>query len=403
MNTCSVCKEEKVKVLLDFGMQPVCNRFLKKPEEVKGEYKHSLMIGQCLTCGSIQVVNSFPVAELKPEHTWIVRYAEPEEHLDNLADKIANLAGLNPESKFLGISFKDVSLIERMKHKGFENVHCLDTKKDLLITEIAGVESVQDKFTVEKSRELVKKHGRYDIIIARHILEHVYSPKDFMDSLKELLKPEGYIIIEVPGCDQAFELFDYTIPWEEHTLYFTRQSFKHFFGFAGLNIESFEEIDYPLESSLIVIARLKKKQNVSDSSLFPTKDFLSKELELGDAFAKGFSRREKELKNYLSDKKGVALFGAGHLACSYINFFDIKEQIDFVVDDDPNKKGLFMAGSGIPIFGSGALVEKNIGLCLLSLNPRNEDKVIQKNQAFINNKGIFLSIFPSSKHALKLG
>jgi len=415
MNDCCLCKSKKVKVLLDLQDQPVCNRFLKAKAEANKEYKHSLGIAQCQSCGLVQLASQFPLSKILPAHSWMVRYAEPEEHLDALAKKIAKLEGLSKESKICGISFKDDSLVQRLKAMGFSNAWRLGLQNDLGITAIpAGVESVQASFNLENAKKIALAHGKQDVVIARHILEHAYDISGFLNALGQLVKPNGYIVIEVPGCTQAFEQHDYTTVWEEHTAYFTPQTFKNAFSIAGFAIKSFEEVMYPLESSLIVIAQLQKKDSeakgktkskIKASHIIEKKSqpkhALDKELALAEGFAKGFSGKKHEWSEYLSTKGRIALFGAGHLACAFINFFDLKNSVELVIDDDPNKNGLFMPGSGLPIVSSNALLEKNISLCLLSLNPRNEDKVIQKNQAFINNRGVFISIFPSSKYALK--
>ena len=80
----------------------------------------------------------------------------------------------------------------------------------------------------------------------------------------------------------------------------------------------------------------------------------------------------------------------------------LKEYIEFVVDDHPSKRGLYMPGSRLPIMGSSALVERGIKLALLTVAVESEDKVIQRNQAFAQAGGAFASIFPASRHALKI-
>ena len=77
--------------------------------------------------------------------------------------------------------------------------------------------------------------------------------------------------------------------------------------------------------------------------------------------------------------------------------------IDFVIDDNPNKCGLFMPGSRLPIVGSDALLSTaNVKLCLLGLNPLAENKVINRHAAFTARGGVFKSIFTSSAVALEL-
>ena len=90
------------------------------------------------------------------------------------------------------------------------------------------------------------------------------------------------------------------------------------------------------------------------------------------------------------------------MECEFINYFDLSKYIECVIDDNPNKIGLYMPGSKLYIYNSKALLEKNIGTCLLSLNPRNENKVIEKNSKFIKKGGRFYSIFSESTNALPL-
>ena len=97
----------------------------------------------------------------------------------------------------------------------------------------------------------------------------------------------------------------------------------------------------------------------------------------------------------------IALFGAGHLACTFVSVFGVAESIEFIIDDNPHKRGLYMPGSHLPIVGSAALLEDDITLCLLSLNPIGEEKVIGNNQAFVDRGGVFASIFPASARAMR--
>lgn len=45
--------------------------------------------------------------------------------------------------------------------------------------------------------------GKYDLVMALHLLEHMNKPVDYLRNLKPLLKPQGKIIIEVPNLDSC--------------------------------------------------------------------------------------------------------------------------------------------------------------------------------------------------------
>jgi len=83
-----------------------------------------------------------------------------------------------------------------------------------------------------------------------------------------------------------------------------------------------------------------------------------------------------------------------------VNLFRLREFFDCVIDDNPNKQALLMPGSHLPIRASAMLASRGIDLCLLSLNPESEQKVLAKNQAFIERGGGFLSIFALSSRTV---
>jgi len=380
-------------------MQPICNRYLTYPTEE--EYTHSMEIGQCKVCGLIQISNPIPVVELVPRYDWI-SYNEPESHLDNLVERISGLPGITNDSQICGISFKDDSLLLRLKERGYKHIWRIDPEIDLgIIDHWAGVEKIQERFTLETVQAIARKYGEYDVIIARHILEHSHEMHKFMMALKQLLSPCGYLIIEVPDCSRALEEQDYSMLWEEHIVYFSPNTFHSSFSYLGLSVIDFERYPHSYEDTLVGIVR--SCNEVVPFSL--SEAFLKVEQKTGLVFSGGLIESRNRLKRFLHEFRKnhgkIALFGAGHLACTYINLLEVKDYFEFVADDNSNKQGLFMPGSHLPILEPYALVEQGIKLCLLSISPENEDKVIQNNYDFAEHGGSFSSIFPMSKYALQ--
>lgn len=389
---CHLCRQEGVAPLLDFGMQPICNRYLA--DQTDQEFKHPLAIGQCPSCGLIQISRPFPAAQLRPVYDWIT-YVEPEDHLDRLAQILMGLPGITPESIFCGMTFKDDSLLKRMKGLGIRQIWRIDPREDLGIRESgAGVETVQDRFGPEVARRIVQGRGRVDGVVARHILEHAHRLERFAEGLRELVKPDGWIVIELPDCSRSLEAGDCTTVWEEHIFYFTEETFRRSFSFCGFSLVRFERFGYPQEDSLVGIARLQERQTPQ----FPSQEVLREEKDRADLFVKSVVAHRDRFKRVIFEQRSrggkVALLGAGHLGCAFINLLGLKDDIDFVVDNDPHKKGLWMPGSRLPIYDSHVLLEKKVGLCLLGVNPANQAKVVLKHQAFLEQGGSFLSIFP---------
>jgi hypothetical protein len=400
MKRCHVCRDQAVVENLDFGRQPLCNRFLTDAESL--EFTHPLRMGVCGTCGLVQLTAPVPARELTPPYDWIT-YNEPEGHLDRLADVIARLPGLTPTSIIGGLTYKDDSTLRRLRERGFPKTWRVDPQTDLGLPQAnAGVEAVQDRVNPEIARDVVRTHGRADVLLVRHILEHAHDVSHFLAGLKELVQPEGYIIFEMPDATRALEKYDYSAVWEEHVVYFTRHTIQRCFALNGLDLVHFESFPYPLEDSLVGIV----KPGAGAEPRWATAAVLTAETARALRYFKTLERQRQRYRSYFADYRHrtgkIALLGAGHLACTFINLLELKAQIEFVVDDNPHKANLFMPGSRLPIYGSAMLLGSDIRLCLMSVSPESENKVFNRNQAFVQKGGTFASIFPDSAHALPI-
>ena len=397
MNPETFCSEHTIKPLLNAGLQPISNRYLlsRTDEEVM----YPLVIGQCEKSGVVCLMATFPPQELVPKFDWI-SYNEPEPHLDHTVDLLCRLDGITETSVVGGITFKDDTTLARFAHRGFKTWG-LDIVEDLdIVGKGAGVESIQAALKTRKTNKIIEKYGHADILIVRHILEHVYDLTEFTSALKLLTSDNGYIVFEVPDCTRSLEFFDYTMLWEEHLYYFTPPTLKIVLEVCGFELVHFENYDYPFENSMVAVTRVNDKQTVKIAE-----ETLRIELLRGEQYAKKMEEYRYTFRKFFTDYRQhigkIALLGAGHLACMFIWLFQLQEDIECVIDDNPYKQGLFMPASRLPILPSHALIEQNISLCLLGLNPINEEKVIANHRAFTTKGGKFLSIFPASLRAIQ--
>lgn len=381
--------------ILNLGEQPISNRYLLNSDSE--QCFHSISLGQCSKSGLLGLINKVPQEELVPTYDWLT-YAEPEPHLDTLVSLIMEFDPIDSSSVIAGVSFKDDSTLARFNKYGCKTWR-IDENEDLGITSKGvGVESVQAKLHAKSALKISNKYAKPDVLIARHIVEHAYDLKEFLTALKKLMKPDGYLVIELPDCSKSLERKDYTMLWEEHLYYFTPNTFKYWLNKFGFIIEKFINYPYPMENSLVAIVKLQVKKN-------PIHELVStEEFELAQDYAKSFSelkqKTQQVMKNIVQQYGEVAFLGAGHLACTYIWLFELTEYISFIVDDDKNKQGKFMPGSALPIVNASTLLKGDVRVCLLSVNPLSEAAVINNNQMFIQQEGHFLSVFPNSELSL---
>lgn len=381
------------ELLIDLGDQPVSNRFLV-PSDGSSAPFFPLQLRIEINTGLVHLGNPFPVEELKPRYEWLTCF-EPEDHLDAMVDTIIGLPGVSIESVFGAYSFKDDTTLRRLENKGYHKTWRLDPAKDIGVADpCANVETYQVVLTEIKAEEIALSKGAANVLIVRHVIEHANDLPEFIAAMKALTKPDGYIVWELPDCERAFATGDCTTIWEEHTFYFTGYTFRELLRAAGFDIVYFESVPYPFENSIVAIVKLGTRQpiEVVDNKI------LQHQVNIARNFVSSIEVRKRIVKGklgYLKEKYGlIALFGAGHLSVAFLSIMGVADLIDFVIDDNPHKKGMLMPIGKLEILGSKSLYTKNVKICLLSLNPSNQPKVIAKHEQFISQGGRFASIFP---------
>lgn len=393
--------ESAGELLIDFGAQPISNRFLSANSLAESS-RFPLQLRIDSNTGLIHLGKPFPMAELKPRYDWLTCF-EPEDHLDALVQQLIKLPGVNQSSVFGAYSFKDDSTLVRLERLGYKNNWRIDPDKDLGISDpCANVETYQCALTQAKADEIFTHHGAADVFIVRHVVEHAYDLPEFIEAIRRMVSPGGYIVWELPDCERALSTGDCTTVWEEHIFYFTSVTFKQLLLEFGFSIFHFKSVPYPLENSLVAITQ---EAQINKKRLNEEPEVVAKEIDRAHRFVQIMARRKvdirKKLEALIRERGTIAMFGAGHLSVAFISLMQVQDLIICVVDDNPNKKGLLMPVGQLPIIGSEALYTGEIKVCLLGLNPQNHEKVIAKHHRFLEQGGVFASIFPGGELELK--
>ncbi len=394
-----VCGARRAEQVIDFGDQPASCHFLATPDADIA--RGPLGLAVCRSCGIIQLARPFPHEMLAPPFDWIT-YREPEDHLDAVVAKARELSGVGPAGVVAGITYKDRTTLDRFRRRGFEHVWIVDPRNDLGVTNPnANIETVHGLLDAEAAARIVAAHRPADILVVRHIAEHAADPDRFLNAIEALLAPGGHVIIEVPDCERNLSLRDYAMPWEEHSLYFTEETLPSLLTGRGFETLGVDRHPYPFEDVLVLHAR-RIERGVRAPAMDARAAAASFELAAGYAADfPGWTRAIREALDRLARNGPIALYGAGHLTCAFVNLHGLASYFAFVVDDTPEKRGLFLPGNGLEIVPREKLARSDVATCLFGLAPEIEDKVIANNRAFVERGGAFYSIFAASRRSIR--
>lgn len=176
-----------------------------------------------------------------------------------------------------------------------------------------------------------------DFISCRHVLEHVETPSELLDTLAR----QATVYFEVPNGD--YMLREAAI-WDliyEHPSYFTAPALAFLFedrGFGVLEVGAAFGGQY-----LYVEAARGRESRVEGDSPDPLAP-------LAGEFARRYRERTAEgtrRLDLLADRGcRVAVWGAGSKGVSFLNMIDGGERVASVVDINPRKQGRYVPGTG---------------------------------------------------------
>ena len=221
-------------------------------------------------------------------------------------------------------------------------------------------------FGREAAGQLAAEGRRASLIIGNNVLAQVPDLNDFMAGVKELLRDDGTATFEFPHLLRLLDGLQYDTIYHEHFSYFSIGTFAEILRAHGLEAYDVEELTTH-GGSLRVYAQHVGGPRVTTAAL-PA--LVAREQAEGlrspERYMR-FAEDVKESKRALLDLliglrregKRVAGYGAPGKGNTLLNYCGIRtDLLDFTVDRNPYKQGLFTPGTHIPILSPEAIAEK---------------------------------------------
>jgi hypothetical protein len=223
--------------------------------------------------------------------------------------------------------------------------------------------------TVEFVRELFDERATVrpaDFVCCRHVLEHIERPVEF---LKLVRRANADVYFEVP--DVRFTLDDGAI-WDiiyPHVSYFSKESLVRLFQEAGFAVGSVASVyEGQFLGVFAGVDGVRSGQGPGGGS------------HLAGAVA-GFARLYRDSVDFWTrslvaradEGQRVVLWGGGAKCVSFLRAMRGAGNVEYVVDLNPNKQGLYVPGSGARVVGPEFLTDYRPDVVIVA-NPiyRNE-------------------------------
>lgn len=304
------------------------------------------------------------------------------------------------------LASNDGAILRSFVSSGFRNVLGIEPAKNIArIARKNGIKTEAEFFSRTYAQRLIKRFGKADFVLARHVLAHVPQTVDFLQGVRDLLAPEGVCCVETPYGRNLLDYTEFDSIYHEHLSYYLVATLQYLLGRAGLKIIDIEETNIHTGSIVVFAKRVESTQSISPViNTFVEQErkngFFDKELYR--TFVKTAKKRIANIRTYLSalrkNGKPLAGYGAAAKANVIINLACITPSLmNCIVDRNPLKHNTWAPGSGIPIKPVSYLNKINPDhVILFAWN--FADEILQENKQLLDAGKQFHVLIPKPMH-----
>ena len=381
---CRFCRTPLSRTFADLGVSPVANAFLSLAQLNKMEPFYPLHAYVCEACLLVQLEDfETPERIFNDQYAYFSSYSDSWlDHARRYTDLIAARLGLNANSFVVEIASNDGYLLQYFVEKGIPVLGIEPSGNVASVAKTKGIDTWVEFFTANSAQELVSKRRKADLILGNNVLAHVPALNDFVEGLKILLSEHGVITMEFPHLLCLIRENQFDTIYHEHFSYFSFLAVTRIFAAHGLRIFDVDRLSTHGGSLRIYATHEASKRWHEQASVA---ELLAEERRagLGDvssysSFSEQVNKTKLDLLRFLIELKHagkkIVGYGAPAKGNTLLNFCGIRSDfLDFTVDKSPQKQGMFLPGTHIPIAAPEKIFEvKPDYVLILPWNLRDE-------------------------------
>lgn len=325
---CRCCYREITgEPILHYENMPKAAQFFPTKEEVGREKGVELNLYQCPYCGLVQLL-----APPVPYYKDVIRTAglstELRKYREAFFQDFVNDYHLQGK-KIIEIGAGCGEFLSIMETTGADCYGLEHLERSVEECRKKGLRVYQG-FIEGETSEI--ENAPYDAFFIMNFLEHIPNPSDFLAGLRNNLQDEAVGLVEVPNMDMVLEKLMFSEFISDHLMYFTKQSLRSLLEINGFEVLSCESVWHDYVLSAVV----RKRGNIVLDTFHMQLDKITAEI-------------QRFINLHETDRKKVAVWGAGHQALAILALAKLKDKVAFVIDSAPFKQDRFTPGTHIPI------------------------------------------------------
>lgn len=405
-SNCRLCNSEKLELVLPLKPSALADSYVPAAKLTEEQALYPLDTWLCLDCGHVQLLEVVDPRIMFSHYLYVTSVSLGLlEHFRKYAEEIVGTLKPAKNSLAMDIGSNEGALLKNFQTHGLRVLGVDAAQNIAALANAAGIETIAEFFTADLARKIRQSHGPAAIVTANNVFAHSDVLGDMAEGIRELLAEDGVFVFEVVYLLDLVQALTFDTIYHEHLSHHSIKPFQLFFRKHGMELFHVER-NRSKGGSIRGFAQLAGGPRTVDSSV---RELLELETSIGldkpqiyhDLFAR-LEGLKNELHRLLADLKAegksIAGYGASASVTTLIHHFEIAEFLDFIVDDDPRRQGLYSPGYHIPVVSKVALAEKKPDYVVV-LAWQYATPIMTKNESFTTAGGKFIVPLPTLKVA----
>lgn len=398
---CRICGSNQIINVFELKPTPSGDRFVSKSQLNQNSEKFPLLLAICNECGYLHL----PYV-LNPEVSYTDYVYETKvtvgltKHYVDYAQESIAYGGVKPSSFVVDLGSNDGTMLKAFKECGMKVLGVEPNEHIAGIANKNKLNTISDYFSRAVANKIIREHGNASIITANYMYANIDNIFEFTENVKGLLDDEGLFVIQTGYHPEQMKInmFDYI--YHEHFSYFSVKVLKQLLKQSGM--ELIHVSLHPAKGgSIRAVAQHRGGKRVLDESV---ELYIREEESAGMhdpktyiRFADEIDRRKKKVVELIRKIKSaghtVIGYGASVSTTTLLHHFELGEYLDYIVDDNPIKHGLYSPGYHLEVYPPQKLYDERPEYVLV-LAWQHRDSIIKKNMKYLNGGGKFIVPLP---------
>ncbi|PKH00819.1 class I SAM-dependent methyltransferase [Paraglaciecola sp. MB-3u-78] len=399
---CQICQSDDIVTVLKLADTPPEDQFVSKDRFDVAQPCFPLEQALCQNCGYV-----FLPHILSPKISYQTYTYETSVTLgltnqyQSYADDVLENHAPAEDLLVVDLGSNDGTMLRAFKRDGVKVLGVEPASQIAQKANGSGIPTINDFFSRSTCKQIIEDHGKASVVTANYMFANIDGLLAFTENVANLLCDDGVFVVLTGYHPEQMKInmFDYI--YHEHFSYFTVAVLNTLFEKSGL--ELIDAIALQAKGGSIRVTAQKKGQKRQASSRLL--DILKEEYnqKMHDAetyfmYSKNINKLREECRKLCKELKDsgarIIGYGASHSTTTLVYHFGLAEFLEYQIDDNPVKQGMYSPGHHIPVFSTDKLYQDKPEVVIV-LAWNYAKPIIDKHTQFIQRGGRFILPLPA--------